>query len=324
MKRRELIIGFAGVAVTSTFAARAQQSRKLHNIGFLGANPRLYGAWAAAFAERMGQLGWIDGRTVAIDYRWSEGRPERVAEAVAAFVQRRSDVIVTYGSAVEALRQAMPATPIVFALSNDPVGGGLVASLSRPGGNTTGLSMEAATTAGKRLELLRDLVPNLHHLAVLFDAGYPAAVRESDEVQAAARALGVDVALHGIRNVDDVAPLFEVLKLQSDALYVVENALTADNMPSMLKFALGARLPTSFTSSEWVKAGGLMSYGPSYPAMFRRAAEMVDKILRGTKPADIPVEQPSKFEFVVNIKTAQTLGLTVTASIQLLADELIE
>lgn len=184
--------------------------------------------------------------------------------------------------------------------------------------------MEAATTAGKRLELLRDLVPNLHHLAVLFDAGYPAAVRESDEVQAAARALGVDVALHGIRNVDDVAPLFEVLKLQSDALYVVENALTADNMPSMLKFALGARLPTSFTSSEWVKAGGLMSYGPSYPAMFRRAAEMVDKILRGTKPADIPVEQPSKFEFVVNIKTAQTLGLTVAPSIQLLVDELIE
>jgi putative tryptophan/tyrosine transport system substrate-binding protein len=310
MRRRELIIGLASVAATCPFAARAQQSRKLHNIGFLGANPAHYGEWAAAFAERMGQLGWIDGQTVAIDYRWSEGRPERVAEAVAEFVQRRSDVIVTYGSAVKALRQAMPATPIVFALSTDPVGGGLVASLSRPGGNTTGLSMEAATTAGKRLELLRDVVPNLHHLVVLFDAGYPAAVRESAEVQAAARALGVDVTLHGIRHVDDVAPVFEVLKLQSDALYVVEDALTADNVPSMLKFALGARLPTSFTSSKWVKAGGLMSYGPSYPAMFRRAAEMVDKILRGTKPADIPVEQPSKFEFVVNMKTAQTLGLT--------------
>jgi len=324
MRRRDFVTLLSGAIVGFPLAARAQQSGKLPNIGFLGANPRRYSAWAAAFAERIGQLGWIDGRTVAIDYRWSEGHPERVAEAAAEFARRRSDVVVTYGGAVKALREAMPTTPIVFALSNDPVGGGLVASLSRPGGNTTGLSMESATTAGKRLELLRDVVPNLRRLAVLFDAGNPSAVRGSDEIQAAARTLGVDVTLHGIRRVDDVAPVFDVLKSQSDALYVVEDSLTANDVPSILKFALGARLPTSFTSSEWVKAGGLMSYGPSYPALFRRAAEIVDKILRGAKPADIPVEQPSRFEFVVNMKTAQTLGLTVAPSVQMLADEVIE
>jgi putative tryptophan/tyrosine transport system substrate-binding protein len=323
MRRRDFITLVGGATAAWPLAARAQLD-KVQTIGFLGPDAVNWRAWTTAFAERLGQLGWIEGRTVAINYRWSEGGSKRVAEIASEFVQQKVDVIVTYGGAVATIRKATTVIPIVFALSNDPLGGGLVASLSRPGGNATGLSIQSADTVGKRLELLRDIVPQLRRLAVLFDAGYPAAVKESGAVQAAARALGLDVAPHEIRSVDDVAPALEALKSQSDALYVVENALIAPNLTRIVRFAIGARLPTSFITSDYVRAGGLMSYGPSYPALFRRAAEMVDKILHGAKPTDIPVEQPSKFEFVINMKTAKALGLTVPYSTQLIADELIE
>jgi putative tryptophan/tyrosine transport system substrate-binding protein len=323
VRRRDFITLVGGAAVAWPLAARAQPD-KLPTVGFLGPDAANWIAWTTAFAGRLSELGWIEGRTVAINYRWSEGASKRVAEIASEFVQQKVDVIVTYGGAVTTIRQATTVIPIVFALSNDPLGGGLVASLSRPGGNATGLSIQSADTVGKRVELLRDIVPQLRRLAVLVDAGYPAAVKESSQVQATARPLGLDIALHEIRSADDVAPALEALRSQSDALYIVENALIAPNLTRIVRFAIGARLPTSFITSDYVRAGGLMSYGPSYPALFRRAAEMVDKILHGAKPADIPVEQPSKFEFVINMKTAKALGLTVPYSTQLIADEVIE
>jgi len=250
--------------------------------------------------------------------------PTCVAEFAAEFVRQNVDVIVTYGGAIAALKQATASIPIVFALAVDPIGAGLVASLSRPGGNVTGLSVQGADTAGKRLELLREVAPRLRRLAIMFDGDYVASVRESDEAQAAARTFGFDITKHAIRRAEDIAPAFEAFKAQTDALYVVEDALVFANRAPIVTLALDARLPTSFTASAIVRAGGLMSYGPSYPALFQHAAEIVDKILRGTKPGDIPVEQPTKFELAINLKTAKTLGLTVPPSMQQLADEVIE
>jgi len=275
-------------------------------------------------AERLNQLGWIEGRTIAIEYRWSEGRPERVAEVAVEFVRQKVDVIITYGGAVAAFKQATPDIPVVFALAVDPIGIGLVASLSRPGGNVTGLSLQVTDIAGKRLELLREVVPRLRQVAVMADIGYPASVLELGQVRATARTLGFEVTPYEIRQAEDIAPIFEAPKSQADALYVVEDALVAANVSRIVTLALSVRLPTIFNTREFVQAGGLMSYGPDYPALFRRAAEYVDKILRGTKPGDIPVEQPTKFELVINLKTAKTLGLKFPSDLLATADAVIE
>ena len=214
--------------------------------------------------------------------------------------------------------------PIVFSVATDPIGSGLVANLSRPGGNVTGLSLEATDIASKRLDLLHQAVPGLRRLGIMYDADYPAAVLEMGKVQAAARTLGLEVAQHGIRRAEDVAPVFEALKSQADALYVVDNALVVANSAQITTIALSARLPTIFDISYFIQAGGLMSYGPSFPVLYRRAAEIVDKILRGTKPGDIPVEQPTKFDLVINLKTANALGLTIPHNLLVLADDVIE
>ena len=256
--------------------------------------------------------------------RFSEGRSERVAEAAAEFVQQKADVIVTYGAAALTFKRVTASIPIVLAVANDPVGIGLVASLPRPGGNVTGLSLQATDAVGKRLELLREVVPGLRRLAILFDAGYPATALEMGNVQAGARSVGLEVVAHGIRRPEDIAPLFDALKGQADALYVVENTLTLTNSMSIVTLALSARLPTTYTGASSARAGGLMSYGPNFPALFRRAAEIVDKILHGTKPGDIPVEQPTKFDLVINLKTANALGLTIPHNLLVLADEVIE
>jgi putative ABC transport system substrate-binding protein len=270
------------------------------------------------------ELGWIEGRTIAIEYRWSEGRPTRVAEIATEFVRLKVDVIVTMGSAVPTLKQATAVIPIVFAVATDPLGDGLVANLARPGGNVTGLSQQSTDLAGKRLELLREVVSGLHRLAILVDVGYPAGVLEMNKVQTAARTLGLDAALLEIRRAEDIAPAFEALRPPADALYVVGDALVNANGARIIALALEARLPTIFYSRDFVQAGALMSYGPNYSAQFLRAAELVDKILRGAKPGDIPVEQPTKFELVINLTTAKTLGLAIPASFLSLADELIE
>ena len=321
--RREFIAALGGAAAWP-LAARAQQPSKLPTIGLLTPDASSWGGWNAAFAGRLSELGWIEGRTVAIERRWSEGRPERVTEFAAEFVQQKVDVIVTYGGAVATVKQATASIPIVFAIAGDPVGSGFVANLAHPGGNVTGMSLAQNDIASKRLELLRDVVPNLRRLAIMFNADYPSSVRETGEVQAAARTLGLEVAPHEIRRAEDIAPVFETLKFQADALYVAEDTLIFVNRMPIVTLALGARLPTIFGNRDFVQAGALMSYGPNYPALFQRTADFVDKILRGTKPGEIPVEQPTKFELIINLITANALGLTVPDKIQALADEVIE
>jgi putative ABC transport system substrate-binding protein len=307
-------------------AARAQQAAKLPTIGFLGATtPSAQSQWTAAFVERLRELGWIEGRNVAIEYRWMEGRNERVAEIAAEFVQLRVDVIVVQGTAaVVGAKQATSVIPIVFALAGDPVGSGLVASLARPGGNVTGLSGQQADIAAKRLELLREVVPSLHRLAIVANVGNPYAILELGEIQGAARALGLEAATFEIRRAEDVAPAFRALKGRADALYVINDPLVNTNRVRIILSALGARLPTMHGSREHVEAGGLMSFGPNYPDLFRRTADYVNKILRGAKPGDIPVEQPTKFDLVVNVLTAAALGITLPPTLLARADEVIE
>jgi putative ABC transport system substrate-binding protein len=209
-------------------------------------------------------------------------------------------------------------------LAGDPVADGLVASLARPGGNVTGLSNQQVDIAGKRLELLREVVPRFRRLGIIADAGNSDAMLVIDEVRAAARTLGIEDAPLEIRRAEDVAPTFEALKARADGLYVMSTALINANSTRIMTFALSARMPTIFDYRDWVQAGGLMSYGPNFPTLFRRAAEYVDKILRGAKPADLPVEQPTKFELVVNLTTAKALGLTIPESFLARADEVIE
>ena len=219
-------------------------------------------------------------------------------------------VIVTFSPAASTVKQATSDIPIVFALGNDPIGEGLVATLGRPGGNVTGLSVQAPDLAGKRVELLREMVPGLRRLAILFNAADPSAVLEESEVLQSARSLGIEATPLAIRRADEIGSTLE-LKVQADALYVVQGALLGTNRTRIITLALGARLPTMFNPRDHVKAGALMSYGPNFPDLFRRAADMVDRILRGTKPGDIPVEQPTKFDLVINVTTAKALGLEV-------------
>ena len=324
MRRREFVTLLGGAAVAYPLAVRAQPSDQLRRVAVLGDSPSTWNVWIREFAERLRELGWIENRTAAIEYLWSEGRPEQVAEAAAEFVQRKPDVIVTYGGAALVLKQATTSIPIVFAIAIDPLGAGLVQNLSRPGGNVTGLSIQQTDTSGRRLEVLRELVPSVHRLAIMFDGGYRASVGENGEVQAMARKLGLEAAPYEIRRAEDIARVFDALKGQADALYVVGNALTEINVSRIVTLALGAQLPTSLATAESVRAGGLMSYGPDYPAMFRRAADYVDKILHGTRPGDLPVEQPTKFDLVINLKTAKALGLTIPHNLLVLAEEVIE
>jgi putative ABC transport system substrate-binding protein len=325
VKRRAFISLLGGVAVTWPLAAGAQQPTKLATIGFLGSGtPSAWSPWTAAFVQRLRELGWIEGRNVAIEYRWAEGRPERYAEIAAEFVQIKVDVIVTTGAAALAAKQTTSVIPIVFAVANDPIGSGLVAGLARPGGNVTGLSVQARDLAGKRLEFFREVVIDLRRLAILANVGYAAAVLEMGEAQAAARTLGLEVVTLEVRRAEDIAPAFEALKGRADALYVVGDTLTNTNRISINTLALAARLPTMYVDKESVEAGGLVSYGPNYTDLFRRAADHVDKILRGARPADLPVEQPTKFELVVNLTTAKALGLTIPETFLARADEVIE
>jgi putative ABC transport system substrate-binding protein len=221
MRRREFIAGLGGAAAAWPLAARAQQAGKLPTIGFLGTDQSAWSPWTAAFVQRLRELGWIEGRTIAIEYRWAEARPERFIEIAAEFVRLKVDVIVTNAFAVPTLKQATEVIPIVFVLGPDPVGGGVVASFARPGGNVTGLSTQATDLASKRLELLREVLPRLRRLAIIGNVGRPDTVLEMGEVQAVARALGIEVAPLEIRRAEDIAPAFEALKARADALYAV-------------------------------------------------------------------------------------------------------
>jgi putative tryptophan/tyrosine transport system substrate-binding protein len=275
--------------------------------------------------ERLRELGWIEGRNVAIEYRWAEGRNERYEEIAAEFARLKVDVIVTVTSpAALAAKQATAVIPIVFAAASDPVGTGLVASLARPGANVTGLSNQVSDTGGKKLEFLREVVPGLRRLAVMANVTNPAVVLEKGEVQAAARKFGLEITTSDIRRVEDIASTFDALKGRADALYVCADPLMNTHRVRINTLALGVRLPTMHGFRDYVEAGGLMSYGPNIPDLFRRAGDYVDKILRGAKPADIPVEQPTKFDFVINLTTAKALGLKIPEAVLLRADEVIE
>jgi putative ABC transport system substrate-binding protein len=325
MKRRKFITLAGSAAVAWPHAARAQQPGKLPTIGCFGTtSAATWTPWTAGFVQRLNELGWIESRTVAIEWRWADGRSERFAEIATELVRLKVDVIVTSGGGVPAAKQATSVIPIVFPLAADPLGGGLVASLSRPGGNITGLSQQAADVAGKRLEILSEILPRLRRLAILTDVGITQSVIETDEVQAAARTLGVEVAKLEIRRAEDIAPAFEALKGGADALYVCTGPLVNSNRVLINTLANGARLPTVHGSRPYIETGGLVSYGPDITDMFRRAAEYVDKILRGAKPGELPVEQPTKFELVVNLKTAKTLGLEIPSILLARADEVIE
>jgi ABC-type uncharacterized transport system substrate-binding protein len=326
IERRKFLATLGGAAVAWPLAARAQQPAKLPTIGFLGtAAASAWAPWTAAFVQRLHELGWIEGRTVAIEYRWAEGREERYGEIAAEFVRLKADVIVTVGTAAAAAKQVTSVIPIVFAVAADPVGSGLVASLARPGGNVTGLSNQQVDIAGKRLELLREVLPDFRRLAIIANVGYPAVVLDMNEVQVAARRLDLEVVDKlEIRKPEDVAPAFDALKGGAQALYVCGDALVDSVRARINTLALGARLPTISPYREYLQAGGFMSYGPSFSDLFLRAADYVDKILRGAKPGGLPVEQPTKFELVINLTAAKALGLTIPESFLLRADELIE
>jgi putative tryptophan/tyrosine transport system substrate-binding protein len=325
MRRRTFITLVGAAAAAWPLAARAQQAGRLPTIGFLGASPSIESQRVAAFVQRMRELAWIDGRNLAIEYRWAEGRNERYTEAAAELVRLKVDVIVTVATpATLAAKQATTVIPIVFGAASDPVGTGLVASLARPGGNVTGLANQISDTGGKKLEFLREVVPSLRRLAILANVGNPASVLDMGEAQAAARKLGLEVTTSEIRRAEDIAPAFDALRGGADALYVCTDPLVNTHRIRINTLALAARLPTIHGLREYVEAGGLMSYGPNLPDLLRRAADYVDKILRGAKPGDIPVEQPTKFDLTINLTTAKALGLTIPESFLLRADELIE
>jgi putative tryptophan/tyrosine transport system substrate-binding protein len=325
VKRREFI-ALVGGAAAWPLTVHTQQPAGQPKIGLLGSTTaQIEGKRVSGFVQRLRELGWIDGKNVTIEYRWADGRTERFAEIAAEFVQLRVDVIVTQGTAaIMAAKRATSVIPIVFAAANDPVGTGLVASLARPGANLTGLSGQMPEVAGKRLEFLREIVPGLTKLAIMANVGSAGTVMEMREAQSTARSLGLEFTTLEIRRPEDIAPALRTIKDSAQALYVCVEPLVNTNRARINTFALDARLPTVYALREYVEAGGLMSYGPNVPDMYRRAAELVDEILRGMKPADIPVEQPTNFELVINLKTAKALGLTVPDRVLARADEVIQ
>jgi putative ABC transport system substrate-binding protein len=324
VRRREFITLIGGVAAAWPVAARAQQGERVRRIGVLMAvaNNTLGQARARAFQQQLERLGWIEGRNIAIDYRWTEGRIEPLAAVAAELVRLKVDIIVTTATpATEAAKQATSLIPIVFVSAGEPVGAGLVASLARPGGNVTGLSSQTADLTGKRVELLREIIPGLGRLAILTNVSR--ATPTAREAEAAARMFGLDVVRLDIRGAEDIASALGTFK-GPGAVYVVEDPLTTANALRINTLALAARLPAVYGTREPLEAGGLMSYGSDRLDLYRRAADYVDRILRGARPADLPVEQPTKFELVINLTTAKALGLTVPQTLLVAADEVIE
>jgi putative tryptophan/tyrosine transport system substrate-binding protein len=325
VKRREFVALLGGAAV-SPLGAGAQQAGKLPTIGFVGAGtPSTYAPWVAVFVQRLRELGWVEGRTVVIETRWAEGRGTRYAEIASEFVQLKVDAILTIGTpATLAAKQATSVIPIVFVAVNDPTALGVVPNLARPGANLTGLSNQQHDVAGKRLEFLREVVPGLRRLAILANPANAGGVLEMKDVQTLAGTIGLETITLQIRQAEEIGPALESLNNRADALYFASDPLFNSNRTRINTVVLGLRLPTIYAFCEYIEAGGLMSYGANFPALFRRGAEFVDKVLHGAKPEDIPVEQPTKFDLVLNLTTAKALGLTIPDKLLALADEVIE
>jgi len=305
-------------------AVRAQPA-KSPVVGFLVPGSEVsHGAWVAGFTKRLADLGWAGGRNVTIEYRWAAGDNQRMRDFAAEFVERKVDVIVSSANGVVIASQATTSIPIVFAAFNDPVAAGLVQSLPRPGGNITGLTVKPNDLASKRIDLLREIVPGMRRLFALANAAGGGFRQETAGVRAAAAVLNVEVEILELRTADDIAPAMARLKGRADALYVLSEPLANTNKGQILQAVTEERIPAIFGFREFVDAGGLMSYGANFPDLFSRAADLTDKILRGAKPADIPVQQPVKFDLIVNLKAAKALGLTIPEAFLLRADEVIE
>lgn len=325
MKRRTFIAGLSA-AMLHSVGARAQSAARPRIVGYIGPNteeidrPRI-----DAFSERLFSLGWSQGRDLVVDARFSDGVAERAGEIATAFVQRPVDLILTAGDAhVEAARRATGTIPVVFAAAGDPVGNGLVGSLSRPGGNVTGQSILLPDSVGKRIDLLRELVPGLHRLGLIGNIANMASAPEWKAAESQTRALGAEAVNFGFARAEDIPAAIAELKIRVDALYVCQDPVVASVIGEINASAIEARLPAMFSVSQWVERGGLVSYGPDFLKMYRRAAEMADKILRGAKPADIPVEQPTEFNLAINLKTARAIGLDLPATLLARADQVIE
>jgi putative ABC transport system substrate-binding protein len=325
LHRRKFITLLGGAAAWPR-SAGGQPSPKLPTIGILGpATASVAVRWPGDLLQRLHELGWIEGRTVAIEYRWAQGSSERAVEIISEFVRLKVDVIVTSGVRnVVAAKQVTSAIPIVFVAAADPVRNGLVASLARPGANVTGMSHQSTDLAAKRIELLRELAPGLSRMAVMVNPSNPDTALEMVEVQTAASTLGLEVVTREIRRTEDIVPAFEAIKGRVQALRIVEEWLVFVNGPLINTLAFAARLPTMHSFRDHVVSGGLMFYGANYGDLSRRAADYVDKILRGMKPADLAVQQPTKFELVINLRTAKALGLEVPPTLLARADEVIE
>ena len=325
MKRREFIALLGGAAAAWPLAARAQS--KIPRIGFMGnSTAALEANLVDAFREGLRELGYEEGRNIVIEYRWADGKYERFPALVAELIAAKVEVIVTAGTpAALAVKKATTTVPLVMVAVGDPVGTGLVPSLARPGGNLTGLSSVAPDLEGKRLELLREVVPALSHVAMFINSLNPFHVSSMRQARAAAQAMGIKLQLHDIRKSEDLDDAFAAIrKERPDALLILADRVFLHNRERMMDFTKEQRLPNVNAYKELVEVGGLMSYGPSYEDMHKRAAIYVDKILKGAKPADLPIEQPSKFTFIVNLKAAKALGVTVPSQLLGLADEVIE
>jgi putative ABC transport system substrate-binding protein len=329
MRRRDFLKALSGAAMAPLVwpnDALAQQVRPSKTIGFLGAaTPTIWSANVTAFQNRLRELDWIDGRNVSIEYRWAQGRDDRYAEFASEFVQRKVDIIVTAGTtAVIALKKATSAIPIVFAAAGDPVRTGLVSSLSRPGGNVTGLSNMQTDLGGRRLSLLREIQPNVKRVAVFGNVDSPLIALEMEGVKEDGAKLGLETFKLHVTKAEEIVPAIQSLKGVADALYICSDPFLTTHRVRINTLAIAQKLPTVNAFREYVVAGGLLSYGPNFPDLFRRSADYVDKILRGAKPADIPVEQPVKFDLVINNTTAIAIGLTIPEQFLMRADEVIE
>ena len=329
MRRREFLTILGGAAMAPLIRpadAFAQQTRNSPTIGFLGTTtPTIWSANVTAFQNRLRELGWIEGRNVSIQYRWAEGRDDRYAEFADDFARQKVDIVVTAGTtAVIALKNATSAIPIVFAAAGDPVRTGLVSSLARPGGNVTGLSNLQTDLGGRRLSLLREIQPNLKRVAVLGNVESPLIALEMQGVQEAGATLGLETFELKVTKAEEIVPGLQALNGMADALYICSDPFLTTYRVRINTLAIAQKLPTINAFREYVVAGGLLSYGPNFPDLFRRSADYVDKILRGAKPADIPVEQPVKFDLVINNTTAKAIGLTISEQFLLRANEVIE
>jgi ABC-type uncharacterized transport system substrate-binding protein len=327
MKRREFITLVGGATAAWPLAARAQQAAKIPRIGFLGnSTAELEANLIGPFRDGLRALGYEEGRNIAIEYRWAEGKYERFPALIAELIASKAEVIVTAGTPASlAVKTATASIPVVMIAVGEPVATGLVASLARPGGNITGVTSISPEIEGKRLELLREVMPDLAHIAVLWNAGSPVQVIQESETRVAAQALGMKMLSLGVRTLEEIEGAFAtMLRERPEALFVLADRLFLHHRKRIMDFAVQHRLPGVHAYRELVEVGGLMSYGPSYADMHRRAATYVVRILKGEKPADLPVERPVKFELVLNLKTAKALGLEVPPTLLTRADEVIE